>query len=97
MLISAAFSAPTGRTGGGPTGIPGNGGSDRCMIAAGGPTNIFSGWLFHPWSASANFAPDGSKLRSTPAKVEITMATNSSKVARLSCFLVIKFAWLLLE
>ena len=92
VLISAAFSAPTGRAGGGSAGIPGSGGSGRCLIAAGGPAKTFSGCLSHSASGSANFAPDGSKLRSTPAKVEITIAANSSNVARLKFFMVRKFA-----
>ena len=37
MFISAALSAPTGRAGGGPAGIPGNGGFGLGLIAAGGP------------------------------------------------------------
>ena len=74
MLISAAFSAPTGKAGGGPAGIPGNGGSGRCLMAAGGPTNTFSGWLFHSESESANLTPDWSKINKIPAKVDIIIA-----------------------
>ena len=92
MFISAASSAPTGSAGGGPAGIPGNGWSGRCLIAAGGPANMFSGCLSHSASGSANFAPDGSKLRSIPAKVEIIIAASSSKVARLKFLIVIKLA-----
>ena len=43
MLISAALRGPTSRAGGGPAGIPGNGGFRRGQIPAGGPTRMFSG------------------------------------------------------
>ena len=94
LFISVPFKIPTGRTGGGPAGIPGNGGSYCCLIAAGGPTKIFSGCIFHSASGSANLAPDGSKFYRIPAKVNITNAANSSNVARLKicideCLLVV--------
>ena len=88
-LISAAFSAPTGRTGGGPVGIPGNGGSGRCLIVVGGSAKIFSGYLSHSASGSANLAPDGSKFNRILAEIDITIAGYSSKVARLQFLVVI--------
>jgi len=42
MFMSAAGRAPTGRTGGGPAGIPGSGGSGRGLITVGGPTIMYS-------------------------------------------------------
>ena len=92
MLISAALRAPAGRAGGGPAGIPGIGGSGRCLMAAGGPTNMFSGWFSHFESGSANFALDGSKFVRTPERVAITIADISSKVDLLKCVIVTKFA-----
>ena len=59
-LLSAAFEAQTGRICGGPASIPGNGGSGHGWISAGGSTMIFSGWVSHFQSGSANLAPDGS-------------------------------------
>ena len=76
MLISAAFSAPTGRAGGGPAGIPGIGGSGCCLIVSGGPAKIFSVCVSHSESGFANLAPDGLKLNRIQAKIDITIAAN---------------------
>jgi hypothetical protein len=83
---------PIGRTGGAPAGIPGFGAFGRCLMAAGGPTNIFSGWFSHTASGSANFAQDGSKFSKNPESVDITIAESSSKVANLKLLIVTKLA-----
>ena len=92
MLISAALRGPTGRTRGGPAGIPGIGGFGRCLIAAGGPAKMFSGCASHSSSESANFASETSKFSRTPEKVEITIADISSKVDLLKWLIVMKLA-----
>ena len=84
MLISAALIGRTGRTGGGPAGCPGIGGSGRV-------TNIFSGCCSHSESGKAIFAPDGSKFRRIPESVDITIAVSSSKVALLKLLIETKF------
>ena len=70
-----------------PAGISGNGGAGRGLIPAGGPEIVFSVWVFHTSPGSANFAPDGSKVRRIPARVEITIVAASSKAALLKCFI----------
>ena len=60
MLISAAFSTPTGRADGGPADIPDTGRSGRCLIAAGETAKMFSDCVSHFASSSANLAPDRS-------------------------------------
>jgi len=92
MLISAALRGPTGKTGGGPAGIPGIGGFGRGLIPPGGPAKMFSGYASHSASGSATFASDASKFSRTPERVEITIANISSKVDLLKWLIVMKFA-----
>jgi len=91
MIISASIKAPAGGTGGGPAGLPGSGGAGRGLIPTGGPGIIFSDWLFRSLSGRANFAPDWSKSRRTPVRVEIAIDANISKNALWNC-IVRKFA-----
>ena len=42
-LMSPAISGPIGKAGGGPAGTPGSGAFSLFLIAASGPTRMFSG------------------------------------------------------